>query len=521
MGKKRLQKESNLEKLNRIAQNYIRIVLYAYLLLLIVVFPFYAPQGYVEIGVSKYNFFKVSGILCMVIALPAIVILLAYYIKAKKTITLSLTDKAMLSYGLAVLLSFACTEWKKEAVWGAEGWYMGLFSQLMFLAIYFAVSRFTENVRVWYRIFLAVSFVVFLHGILNCFSVYPVEMEGSIPGFISTLGNINWFCSYWMVVFPIGLVLYWIGEGDTVWKRILLAIYVITGLATGIVQGSSSAFLALGAMFLTLFLLSFESSEKLLRWIELGIFFSISLLLLSVIQSIFPEALNYENAIEKWLTKYMVAFCLFSLMVIFYAAAHYLFKKREMQIERIGFIRKAVVILLLIAVMMIVILTVYYNFFYHGNTDSKTAQIFVISEEWGNGRGTTWRTGIEAFAAMPIWNKVVGIGPDCFCLFAYGQMDIAERLYRIFGNARLTNAHNEWLTVLVNTGILGMLSYAAVFLTSIYRQIKKGRKKDILLVCAVCMVSYTVHNMISFQQVICTPVMFVLIGLGENLHKRS
>ena len=524
MGRKQLKKDGKLEKLNGIAGNYIRMVLYAYLLLQIVVFPFYAPQGYVEIGISKYNFFKVSGILCMVIVFPAIVVylpcVLLKYKKQKQRISFTLTDKAVLFYGLAVLLSFACTAWKEEAVWGAEGWYMGLFSQLMFLVIYFLVSRFTENIKAWYQLLLAVSFVVFLHGILNCFSVYPVRMEGSIPGFISTLGNINWFCSYWMVVFPIGLVLYWIGEEEAVWKKAALIVYVITGFATGVVQGSSSAFLALGAMFLTLLLLSFESSGKLLRWIELGIYFSVSLLLLGAIQGVFPRALNYENAIEKWLTNYRVAFCIFSFMIILYAAAHYLFQKKELQIERICFIQKAIVVLLFSAVVVIAVLTVYYNFFNHADTDSKIAQAFVIDEAWGNGRGTTWRTGVEAFAAMPVWNKLVGVGPDCFYLYAYVQPDIAARLYSVFGNARLTNAHNEWLTVLVDTGILGMISYAAIFLTAIYGQIKKGKEKNILLVCAVCMISYTVHNMISFQQVICTPIMFILIGLGENLYKK-
>lgn len=524
MGKKQLKRESKLEKLNRIAVNYIQMILYAYLFLMIVAFPFYAPQGYVEIGANKFRFFKAECILYMVIVFPAIVVFLSCmvskHIKQKERIVLSLTDKAILLYGMAVLLSFICTPWKKEAIWGAEGWYMGLFSQLMFLAIYFTVSRFAGKVTCWYWMFLGVSFVIFLLGILNCFSVYPIEMEGSTPGFISTLGNINWFCSYWMVVFPIGLVLYWIGEGDTVWKRAALTIYVVIGFATGVVQGSSSAFLVLGVLFLTMFLLSFESSEKLMRWIELGICFAGSLLLLGVVQGVFPEALNYENMIEKWLTKYTIASGIFSFMVILYAAAHYQFKKRQMQIERIGFIRKAVVVLLFAAVMVIAAFIVYYNVFYHGGTDSKAAQAFIIDEMWGNGRGTTLRTGIESFAVMPVWNKIVGIGPDCFYLYAYDQPDIAARLYSVFDNARLTNAHNEWLTVLVDTGILGMISYASVFLTAIYRQIKKGKEKDILLVCAVCMISYTAHNMISFQQVICTPTMFILIGFGENLYKK-
>ncbi|MDE6606928.1 MAG: O-antigen ligase family protein [Lachnospiraceae bacterium] len=510
-----------MEKLKKAANNYIKIVLGAYLVLMIVIFPFYAPQGYVEIGVSKYNFFKMSGILSLIAALPAVVILvisgMETCIRNKKTGRLSVTDKAMLLYGAAVLFSFICTKWKKDAVWGAEGWYMGLFSQLMFAVVYFAVSRFAENIKIWYRVLLAVSFAVFGLGILNRFSVYPVEMEGSVPGFISTLGNINWFCSYWMVVFPIGLVLYWIGEETTGWGKAALIIYILLGFMTGLTQGSSSGFLALAAVLITMLLLSFSENEKLLRWLELVLMFSVGILLLSVIQNIFPEALNYENAIEKWLTKYMVAFCIFVSAVIFYTVLRYWLREKGGSVKALRLVQKGIIAVLLLLALTVILLVVYYNFWGKEAGNPKMAAAFTIDEDWGNARGTTWRTGVDAFASMPMLHKLVGIGPDCFYLYAYSNGDIALRLYNVFGEARLTNAHNEWLTILVNMGLLGLLSYAAVFGSAIYRQISGGRKNALLLVSSVCIISYTVHNMVSFQQVICTPVVFFLIGCGENL----
>ena len=173
--------------------------------------------------------------------------------------------------------------------------------------------------------------------------------------------------------------------------------------------------------------------------------------------------------------------------------------------------------MLLLLALAVILLVVYYNLLGKEPGNAKMAAAFTIDEDWGNARGTTWRTGVDAFVSMPVLNKLVGIGPDCFYLYAYSNGDIALRLYHVFGEARLTNAHNEWLTILVNMGILGLLSYAAVFLSAIYRQIKEGEKKALLLVSAVCIISYTVHNMVSFQQVICTPVVFFLIGFGENL----
>lgn len=521
MGKQMRNKRNGLRKMKEAAQKYMKIVLGAYLLLMIAAFPFYAPQGYVEIGISKYKFFRMSGMIFAALICPAVFMLLIYWIKAKEKVKLSWTDKAVFFYGLAVLISYLFCEWKQEALWGTEGWYMGLMSQLMFVMIYFTVSRFSESIKSWYGVFLAVSSIIFLLGFLNRFSIYPIEMEGSSPVFISMLGNINWFCSYWMVVFPIGIVLYWTGSEKVFWKKAALISYILLGNMTGIVQGSSSGFLALGVVFLALFFLSFENNEALLRWIELGILFAVSLLAVSVIQIAFPRNLNYENVIEAGLTKPVVAFSTFIVMLCLYAIAYVGLKKREHSVESILWMKKTIAGILFAVILTVGILAIYFNFFGTTEETSRIAEIFTLDDEWGNYRGATWRAGLEAFAAMPVFNKIVGVGTDCFYLFAYNNWQIAERLYHVFGDARLTNAHNEWLTVLVNSGILGFFSYAAIFLSAIFQQVKAGKKQKMILVSAVCILSYTAHNMVSFQQVICTPAVFILLGFGEKLLREA
>lgn len=504
-----------------IVENYAQMVTCVFLLLIIVIFPFYAPQGYVEIGSHKFHFFKTVGLVCFGLLLPAYGYRIRTKIKNGNGIRMSVTDKALLLYGGAVLLSFLCSDWKKEALWGTEGWYMGTLTQLMFVACYFAVSRFVRRVKVWYGIFISVSSVVFLHGILNRFSIYPVQLEGANPGFISTLGNINWFCSYWMLVFPIGLVFYWSGIGKTVLQKAALICFALLGFMTGIVQGSSSGFLALAVMAFVLFLLSFEEEEKLLKWLELFLLFAVSTLLTSVLKGWFPENFNYQNTIEEILTEYATGLLLLTAAVICYAIMHYLLKIKKFNIRKFLPFRNSVVVLFLLVFAIVFILVISYCVHPENAGDSTIAEHFVIDEDWGNGRGTTWMAGIQAFVSMPIEKKVIGVGPDCFYLFVYSKWELAVKLYQVFGDARLTNAHNEWLTILINTGVCGLLSYAAVFVTSIFRQIKAGKKQALLLVSAVCMITYTIHNMVSFQQVICTPIAFILLGMGENLIRKN
>ena len=83
----------------------------------------------------------------------------------------------------------------------------------------------------------------------------------------------------------------------------------------------------------------------------------------------------------------------------------------------------------------------------------------VFNAGWGNARGATWSAGIEVYKNMHGWDKLIGVGPDCFAMHLYTLPDLAERMSNQFNGARLTNAHNEWLTVLVNQGLLGLVSY--------------------------------------------------------------
>ena len=83
-----------------------------------------------------------------------------------------------------------------------------------------------------------------------------------------------------------------------------------------------------------------------------------------------------------------------------------------------------------------------------------------------------------------------------------------------FGGNRLTNAHNEWLTTLINLGVLGTAAYAAVFLTALRKY--HGNSMAIML-----LFTYGMHSMISFQQVLNTPFFFLLLGVCEAEQRMS
>ena len=67
--------------------------------------------------------------------------------------------------------------------------------------------------------------------------------------------------------------------------------------------------------------------------------------------------------------------------------------------------------------------------------------------------------------------------------------------------------------------ILGLVSYAGIFMTSIRRFLQKDHRDVLLTGIAAAAVSYMAYNFFCYQQICCTPFMFMLMGIGEYLYQ--
>lgn len=88
------------------------------------------------------------------------------------------------------------------------GWMMGFLVQTLslFFAVLFSfpVSGDGEHARKFgtYCLYAGAGITIFL-GIANRFRFYPFSYMGIDYTYLSTLGNIDWFCGYLSVVVPI------------------------------------------------------------------------------------------------------------------------------------------------------------------------------------------------------------------------------------------------------------------------------------------------------------------------------
>ena len=130
--------------------------------------------------------------------------------------------------------------------------------------------------------------------------------------------------------------------------------------------------------------------------------------------------------------------------------------------------------------------------------------------EWGNRRGMLWQMAWQGFCRGDLKQKLLGAGPDCFAGYLEQVLPGGTVLFDkgYFAGSIFTNAHNEWLTTLINLGVLGTAAYAAVFLTALW----KYRRNSMAI---MLLFTYGMHSLISFQQVLNTPFFFLLLGVCE------
>lgn len=476
---------------------------------------------------------------------------------------LSTLDYLVLVYGICVCLSYAFSDYKEYAWKGAAGWEMGFCSQLIFVATYFILSKKNEwlasigsrGSKKEYGYFastilgihLLASSLVFMFGILHRFDMDPLGMYLGLElnqkiEFLSTIGQATWFSSYVCTTFAIGVALFYISE--KIWIRVVSGVYTVLSFGILVTQNSDSAFIAIAGILLLLGYFSLSKIETWIRFLQIvslmwGTFAAVGLLQRLFVDWAIPlDTLSvfFSQSIFTW------GMLLLSLLLyLFYEKnvkkeqnekLSYRKKKekidaidKEERCKRIMQITKkfykgiliALVIGISATIIFIYLNTKGYLLSWFGYQNSHSYLLF--DYHWGSNRGSTWMITWQAFLQMPFYQKLFGVGPDSLSEYLYSVPDISDLLRSLWGNMRLTNAHNEYLNSLMCYGIVGLVSWCGVLFGGISYFYKKAKENPFMIGFALCIMGYACHNIFCYQQVCCTPFLFILMGIGESLTK--
>ncbi|MBD5459907.1 MAG: hypothetical protein HDR26_03035 [Lachnospiraceae bacterium] len=498
------------------------------------IMPFYFTEGYGYIGSDKAAFFRSVGFPLAFAALAAACFYcIVTYMGNRKAFgatlksRISATDICMLCYLVSLIISYLLSEYQEHALLGSDTWPMGLLTHLALIASYFALSRSFLGEKWLYALLLGVTTVVFALGLLNRYGIYPIQMDYAGPAFISTIGNVNWYCGYWSVLVCFSLLAYWNRTPGKTAKEMRLtagfALLSLIGLAAGITQGSDSGILALAAVYFALFCFSVDNPDKMQRFTELLFLFCLACLACLTVNKLFPDAVTFLSVPMQLLTN-----TIFPCVATPVSLAICLIVRQQNSDgtcntsawEKI----RTMVSAAAAAGLALYLLTALLNTTLpQGVSGLYGNSLFTFSREWASSRGGTWSAGIKIWESQDLLHKIFGTGPDCMSEYLYSgrNTELLTAVREQFGNDRLLNAHGEWITVLANLGVFGLLSYACLIISFLRRTLKKGAENPMLYVLGFCVLCYTVNNIFSFQTMANVTQLFLLMGVGESLLRRE
>ena len=500
-----------------------------YLVALAAVLPLYTDGSYWMLGDTKYLFFRNITLICL--GIWAAVMLIAGVRERLHAASedqswwkrWSALDLAVLLYGAAVCLSALFSHYPETAWFGFREWYMGAVSQLLFVGIYFFISRSYGGSSYPLWLWNIAFFAVVVLGVCNRFGADPV---GLLAGFnsgdweyshmISTIGNINWFCGYVGVAIAVSVSGYLYSAKG--WRRAVLYAISAAGLTLLVIQGCDTGIVVAAVCLGSCVLLGIGSASIMKRTLFLAA--GVSMLLPAygrIVTLMGAEALKALPAdgigIDRlgWNGWWLIGgVCL--LFGIFAERAARALRDSK---ERGRRVRTGMAVLA--GILTLAALAAAALYFVRQSRDGL----------WGSGRGVLWRLAVEGFLRNDFVGKLFGVGPDCFAEYIYSSFP-PEELLTLSGRwagAVYANAHNEWLNHLVNLGIMGTGCYLAVFVTGVVRCRKaalcQGGEKRIGAAGILAILLYGVVSCTCFQQCLSTPLFFAVLGLCESSLRRG
>lgn len=538
----------------------LRVVLSIWVFLILVGVPLYVHDAYNDIATSKWNFYAVSTFGCLGypfrILAPgclfiALLVLLAYMVWCRaygvfgdvfSLKKLRFTDYCVIAFMLFATLSAIFAQDKTVVIWGFPGWYMGLMAQLSFGALYFFISRFYR--KRWCLIFaiscamcsLAVVGIIALvnrfgYDILGLYKATWGDSKWN-PYYISTLSHGSWDSVWFVLMTAVAVYLFW--GCDRLPVRIAGLFLTAIGAAGCLATDAASAFLGLMVLIVVVFLCSFSSYKRLLRFAETVLTMLISWQVLRIISEHMPEEHKLSMHSEKMILylieggKMKAITLIFALItvigwIVAASVRHKNMKSGDRSLRIIGII---VYILFATGIILGVIYLIL-------NTKKQLPErllsdnsYLVLDINWGSGRARMWNVILRAFGEKIVKSPsflFFGLGPDSlYQVFSdltpelEADWQVAAKIIGANDRTLLENAHNEWLTMIVNLGILGGIAHLMTFITSAVRFAKYEKKDPLLVMCLSAVVAYVAATFITYQHTLGAPFVWLLMSIGAG-----
>ncbi len=474
-----------------------------YIYVMLTLYPLFVGfHGYTKLTDSKFAFFAAATSLWL------IVLILVQLIPSMRTPMRrpGLLQCLIIIYAVLCIFSALLSDNTEYVLLGA-GRYDGLLTELLLVSIFLGISQFASMKRGYiYALALSCSICCII-GILQLWGVDFLKLfpsgftyyDGGIKysgEFFGTIGNVDPFSEFLCLALPLFSV-YYITAKKRCFALLLPACLCCFCLFVSSVSGGKLALLACGLISAPFVL---KRSGRLLRALELSFVLCLPLAL----------ALAFHGEQTGGTITAGFFFGTVSTMMII-SSAVLLFLRLILSNKR--FSPRRLSMFFAISSGLIVTIGLSAVFFFGtaaGGTIGELSQLLHgnVDDSFGSSRILIWRRALELFQENPL----VGSGPGTFSLRA----DIHfSRFVEETGKTLTTsvdNAHNIYLGMLVNTGIVSLLTFLGAAFASLVKAAKRSFS-PIALALGCSLFCYWIQGFFALGLFLVSPLAWIIWGL--------
>lgn len=485
----------------------------AFLLYMFVVFPLVLHDGYMDITITKYNFFKngvlIYGILmCLTFILGFTDHMEEHTDAAKKTgrgRNFLASDIWMGAFVLSGTLAWIMADDKMAAYTGSMGRRCGLEFLVLVLVLYIGIGSGYKWQQILAPVFSVISGLAFLMGSLqhldiDVFHLLSHIREDQQAMFLSTFGNINIFAGFVCTSVAFFSGMYLIEEKRAF--RICYMAALLLGGAALIAANSDSAYMGLAAAWVILLFFSLKRS-LFAEFVTVCTTFLSGYTIMAWITTGTGRGYEKLSGLAKLVDvrEILTVCCVIGILCAIWLS------KKKYNTGRSALSRLFIAGILLIAGITVTVI---------GCTNHW--EIFVFDDFWGDYRGFIWSRLCRIYQDLPFVDQVFGNGNES--IYALMSARYYDEMLTVTGTV-YDSAHNEYLQYLVTMGAFGLITYVGLIITSIRNCVKTWKDEPVMLAILMLIVSYITQAFVNVEQPITTPFLFLFVAIAAGIRRNS
>ena len=130
------------------------------------------------------------------------------------------------------------------------------------------------------------------------------------------------------------------------------------------------------------------------------------------------------------------------------------------------------------------------------------------NDDFGSGRLYIWRNVAELIRERPLW----GGGPDTLGLRTAAAFERYDELLGLLIHSSVDAAHNEYLNIAVNQGLLALLTYMAALFTAAAGWARTAAEDPASAICGGAVLGYCIQAFFGISSPISAPYLWLALG---------